>query len=386
MKDTDVRATGAPVRSPLRRLLPWLALAAAAAVGGLLLAALTGPPSNPLDPGASDPSGSKALARVLAGYGVTLRDTTSQHAALSRPGTVVVTGPDEYSDAQLRRLVRRTQRLVLVRPATRALHAVLPDADPTSADPATDPGCAAPGADAAGRLNLPGDAVAYTAARGTTRCYAGLVLVSPRIVVLGSADALTNDVLGHEGVAALDVNLLSADRTVTAVTWLRPGTDASGNGAQSVRDLFPTSAFRALWWLAGVALLIVLWRARRFGAVVTEPLPVVVRSIETVEGHGRLYQRAGARDRAAAALRAGTIRRLRARVALPRTAPAEQVAAVAAPLIGRAPADVLSLLAGPAPADDPALARLAADLHDLEAHDLAGATTRTAPTGGDARA
>ena len=63
----------------------------------------------------------------------------------------------------------------------------------------------------------------------------------------------------------------------------------------------------AFIWLAVLGGLLVLWRARRLGPVVTEPLPVVVRSAEVVEGHGRLYSRAGARDRAAAALRAGTM-------------------------------------------------------------------------------
>src|SRR5205814_9442891 len=36
-------------------------------------------------------------------------------------------------------------------------------------------------------------------------------------------------------------------------------------------------------------------RARRLGAPVAEPLPVTVRAKETVEGRGRLYQRAKAR-------------------------------------------------------------------------------------------
>ena len=50
-------------------------------------------------------------------------------------------------------------------------------------------------------------------------------------------------------------------------------------------------------------LLLALWRARRLGPVVTEPLPVVVRAAETVEGRARLYRRGGARDTAAEALR-----------------------------------------------------------------------------------
>ena len=46
-------------------------------------------------------------------------------------------------------------------------------------------------------------------------------------------------------------------------------------------------------------LLLALWRARRLGPVVAEPLPVVVRAAETVEGRARLYRRGGARGQAA---------------------------------------------------------------------------------------
>jgi hypothetical protein len=100
---------------------------------------------------------------------------------------------------------------------------------------------------------------------------------------------------------------------------------------------------------------------------VTEPLPVVVRSAELVEGHGRLYARAGARDRAAAALRHATSVRLAARLGLPRGAPADQVAVAVAPVVGRSPAETAGILAGPPPADDAALMRLAHDLDHLEA-------------------
>jgi hypothetical protein len=118
--------------------------------------------------------------------------------------------------------------------------------------------------------------------------------------------------------------------------------------------------------LIAVGALLAIWRARRLGAVVAESLPVIVRSSEVVEGHGRLYARAGARDRAAAALRAATVARLAHRLGLPRGASAEQVAVAAAPLIGRTPADMVALLAGRAPADDLGLLRLAHDLDTLE--------------------
>ena len=45
------------------------------------------------------------------------------------------------------------------------------------------------------------------------------------------------------------------------------------------------------------------------GALATEPLPVVVKAIETTRSRGRLYRRAGDRGHAAAALRAAARRR-----------------------------------------------------------------------------
>jgi hypothetical protein len=92
---------------------------------------------------------------------------------------------------------------------------------------------------------------------------------------------------------------------------------------------------------------------------VTEPLPVVVRAAESVEGRGRLYRSAKARDRAADALRAASrdaaVRQLGLGLA---EDPAALVEA-AAGRTGRAPAEVHDLLYGPVPADDPALVRLA---------------------------
>ena len=67
-----------------------------------------------------------------------------------------------------------------------------------------------------------------------------------------------------------------------------------GSGPATVWDLFPDGVYRAFVWLILVGLLVVAWRARRLGGVVREPLAVVVRAAELVEGHGRLYERAQA--------------------------------------------------------------------------------------------
>jgi hypothetical protein len=113
-------------------------------------------------------------------------------------------------------------------------------------------------------------------------------------------------------------------------------------------------------------LLFALWRARRLGPVVAEPLPVVVRAAETVEGRARLYRRSGARGQAAGALRAGVISRLRSQVGLPRGPRPEAVVDAVSSRTGRPAPDVHRLLYGAAPPDDAALVRLADDLDALE--------------------
>jgi hypothetical protein len=357
-------AAGELVRPFWRRLWPWLVLAAVIAIGAVLVGSLSESPTAPLDPNSAHQDGSKALVRVLAGYGTTVSATSSLADAL-RADAVVVTAPDAYSDSQLRRLASSSTLVVFVRPGVRASRAVVPGLSP---DPSSrlfgDPICTVPAAQAAGRLDLPADAVSYTG--NVTSCYGGLMVERGAVVVLGSVQLLENDTLDQDGVAALDVNLISADRTVPAVTWLLPGADAGGSGPASIWDLFPGGVYRAAVWLVLVGVVLAVWRARRLGGVVTEPLPVIVRAAEVVEGHGRLYARAGARDRAAATLRSATRIRVAARLALPRTATAEQVAVAAASLAGRSPADVAALLGGPPPQDDAALSSLASELDRFE--------------------
>jgi hypothetical protein len=115
-----------------------------------------------------------------------------------------------------------------------------------------------------------------------------------------------------------------------------------------------------------VVALLALWRMRRLGPLVTEPLPVVVRACETVEGHGRLYRSRRARDRAAAALREAALGRIVTRLGLPRDVPADAVGQELAYRTGRDPGEIRALLFGEVPGDDAALVRLADGLDALE--------------------
>jgi hypothetical protein len=100
--------------------------------------------------------------------------------------------------------------------------------------------------------------------------------------------------------------------------------------------------------------------------VVAEPLPVVVRSVETVEGRARLLRAARARGRAAEALRRASRTRLSASLGLGASPTAESVVDATSAHSGRAPAQVHALLYGADPPDDASLVRLASDLDRLE--------------------
>ena len=135
--------------------------------------------------------------------------------------------------------------------------------------------------------------------------------------------------------------------------------------ARSCPDWVLPAALQLL--LAG--LLLALWRGRRLGPPVVEPLPVVVRAAEAVEGRSRLYRRAQARDRAAEALRSGALARMVPRLGIDSSgggepSPEAVVAAVAS-RSGRSDAAVHAVLFGPPPTDDAGLVALADSLDSI---------------------
>ena len=112
-----------------------------------------------------------------------------------------------------------------------------------------------------------------------------------------------------------------------------------------------------------------LWRARRLGRVVAEPLPVVVRASETVEGLGRLY-RAPGRDVGPRGAAAGgrDADRLAPRLGLRRDdGTPRRWSTPCAPVPAGPGAEVAALLYGAEPGDDRALVALADQLDTLEA-------------------
>jgi hypothetical protein len=332
-----------------------------------------------LDPASVDPDGSRALVTILGRHGVDVQTAgDTRRLAGVRDTTVLVPSPGLLAPSTVERLadLPPSVRIVLVEPdpftledlGTRVQQAEL------STSEARGPGCRLPAAQVAGPADVNG--LRYTAPGGAISCYRGGLVVSrgwdagggngPQLAYLGAADPLTNARLDERGNAALALGLLSETPHVLWLTLAAPELDSTG-GAGGVLGVLPGWVFPATLQLLLAGLCAALWQGRRLGSPVAEPLPVVVRSAETVEGRARLYHRSRARDRAVAALRGGALSRLLPALGLgPDPGRARLVHAVA-DRSGVPASDVDGLLYGPAPADDARLVAVADDLDRLVA-------------------
>ncbi|GAB7040241.1 MULTISPECIES: DUF4350 domain-containing protein [Catenuloplanes] len=129
-----------------------------------------------------------------------------------------------------------------------------------------------------------------------------------------------------------------------------------------VLDAFPPWFWAMLVLLATAALATALWRARRLGPPVVEPLPVQVRAHETVLGRGRLYRRARAAPHSAEILREAARRRLAHRL---RLAPGADLSAAVAAHLRSDEREVRRVLYDFQVTDDGELVWLARALHGL---------------------
>jgi len=367
------------VRGPLALAGAVLVLAA---VGVLLLPDSTG---RRLDPGAASPQGARALAQVLGDHGVDVvlveRSAAARQAAQEHPGrtTVVVVESRLLAPDLLATLPSYADDVVLVEPDAVVLDAV--DAPVVSAGvedaETSEPGCDATDPLAAGATTGGGLLFARpdgeSAGRPVEICYgdprdggpwAQWQTAGTRFTAIGQAAVLTNDGVGDEGNATLALRALGTSDQL--VWWYADPLEAAVvPGSPSTAELLPQWVGPVALQLALVAGLAVVWRARRLGRLVPEPLPVVVRAAETTHGRAALYRRAGARDRAAAVLRADLLRRLAPRFGLRAGASPTDVARGAARAAGRPPGEVQRLLLGPPPVTDIELARLADGLDEL---------------------
>ncbi|MCJ1710488.1 DUF4350 domain-containing protein [Clavibacter michiganensis subsp. phaseoli] len=391
-------------RQALRRAGTWIALAALAVLVAVASLAVSGAArqGDALAPDNPAPGGTQALARVLEAQGVEVTLATTLAGAQDAVGdgedTTLVLGAtsDRLDDDRLAEVGRLATRTVLLAPDFRTLRAIAPDVAAggaaESADRALDAACALPGARAAG--SVPDDAPVFRYlgddASAAVTCFpddtgdAFALLEVPAalapggtVTVLGADPILTNDRIAEQGSAALALGVLGER---PRLVWYTPSPDdAATDAPPTLGELTPGWVTPAILLLGAAALAAAVWRGRRFGPLVVERLPVVVRADETAEGRARLYQRADARGHALDALRVGTVDRLASTLALGRLASVDDVVAASAAALREDPAAVRRLLLDDRPRTDRDLVDLAGRLAALERR-VARAADPTDPT------
>jgi len=380
--DGTTAATRAKVRW---RRWRWV-IAVAALVGLVGVASVLPEPRTSgvaLAPDNPAKGGARALAQILGrqGVDVTYVRTSGEASAAAKAGTtLLITNSFLLSEDQVHELARTKADLVLLDPQPLLLDAVTDAADVADVAPLSKPGerdaqCADPDASAAGSILAAGAGymatgsaatICFRATDGAAGAYLAVDDGGRRVVALGDPAVLTNATLASAGNAALAVRMLGHHRRLT---WYVPSTADFGKApaaGPAVSDLLPPWAGPVGLQLLLVALVAGLWRGRRLGRLVTEPLPVTVRAAETTRGRGRLYRRSRSYGHAAAALRAGVATRSAARIGLPRSAGSDVVIDALARATGRRAIDVAALLYGPPPTDDAGLEHLARGLDHLE--------------------
>ena len=376
-----------------RRLALWgllvlLIALFAAALGGMRTANTL-----PFDPDNPEDNGMQALARVLEAEGVDITVARGLPSLLATPvdanTTVLVGGTalvGQDAGAQIREYAGGAGRVVILTPEPHTGEVLdLPvDSRNFSQVGAAAPGCAAsilswrdgdeisdadrlvdvlereqasacfpptPGFNAGGAQS--GFIVEIPAADGL-----------PEMVVAGISSSLSNEHITQDANAAAGLRLLGGHE---ALIWYVPAiADAGDTAPQSLLDVMPDAFMPSVVLLVLALLATMIWRGRRLGPVVTEPLPAVIRSIETTQSRGRLYRRAADRERALASLQLAARRRLAARVGLTKHAQPQQIVRAVAEATGRHTDELHRLLVDPTAPDDETLVRIAREVRSLE--------------------
>jgi len=370
------------VRRAVRRSIYWAVAVAGLLVLGAITIGITGASRVAERWGADEsaPAGSRAVVEVLRDAGVEvvvtgqLDDTL---AVLNEPGTTLFVGDVRgILDAeQWPPLLGAADHLVIAEPTQLALDALR--IDTMTAGPLSESGdslelpadCNVPAAERAETIRASG--IGYSTISGDVCFDAGetgagrvrLEVDGRQVSVLGAGTVFQNGEIARAGNAALALGLLGEYSTLV---WYQP--TPADLTSPSLGELTPDWVNPIAWLAVLVGLAAAFWRGRRFGPVVIENLPVVVKTTETMEGRARLYAREGSRLRALDAVRVGTLRRIAEGLALGRAAGVEDIVVAVAGITGRAPAALRALLMEIEPGSDRELVELSDQLLELEAY------------------
>lgn len=385
--DPDGGADGATRRPTRRRILRWAVIIVVVVVVALVMTWRGGDAASdvPLDPRNPQPSGSQALSRVLSDHGVDVTIARGQ-GALSGAGidndtTVFIPRTTELAQAtidQLADLSRQAERVVVVDPTPWVVRYLSPEvhieqtrrdgADLTASCDAADVHQGERVSHSQSEFQLrgdgsPSDACFTTGGHSVYLAVPATAHHAP-LVLLGSRSAITNGEIAEADNADIVLRTLGHS---ARVVWYVPSTaDIPTTDQSRAEDLLPPWLNSGLVVVLLTALAVMLWRGRRLGRLVREPLPVVIRAVETTESRGRIYRRAKDTGRVGVVLRDATRRRLAGYLGLPTGGPVPQLVAAVSDATARPLQDVGWMLAGPPPQTDDEMLGLAGSLAALE--------------------
>jgi len=351
-----------------RRLLPWALIVGGIAVFVLIVGRGGNDNGRYLDPTSTGRAGTKAMVDTLRELGA---DVDVTDADPDRRTTAVFLGVDGLTNQRRQSLatwIESGGTLVLADDGS-PLNPFRPDRPSIFGLSASglDRHCTVPALRDVGRVEAP-DAALLRPRPPAVGCFkingdpdSGAWLITQSVgtgnlVVLGGASAFTNSNLGHADNGLLAVTLLALGPSARVQVYPLP---SPGGGRRGLVDLVSPHVKLALVMLAIAFVVYALWRARRLGRPVLEPMPVEIPGSELVAAVGRLFQRSRSRERAADLVRDGTRRQLAGRLGLGPEASADDVAAAVAARTNMSVDEARVVLSGPAPADEAQLVEIA---------------------------
>lgn len=352
------------VEARVRRGLPLVGLGVFLVVAAALV---TQPPSSglPLDPRSTASDGTKALTVILEEVGADVTIVDAPPFDSFDTMAVLVDNLDSSTASQLQAFADNGGVLLVADPGGRITPRLRPAGVSGGFTPTVlDRGCDIDALREAPQLRLR-QAPLLKVPPGATSCYGretlAWLVAQPRgdgvVIATGDQAWLTNGAIREEGYAAVAVGLL-APRPGTRVGVLAPDFAVAGAAETTLGDLIPAGVKTAFVQLLVAFGLLVALRARRLGKPLAEPQQVRLAGSELVLAVGRLLQRTGARDRAAALLRADLRTALAMRLASGDDDP-QRLAEAVADRTSVSVAEARAVMSGPAPASDAELVALA---------------------------
>lgn len=296
---------------------------------GLMQLSANSSRGGPTDPRNTSGQGTSALAELLRQEGIRITVVDSSEAPTVEPGSTVVLSGGFISTAGVKEIVRqRPERVVVMGYSPRQLRraGIYVTTGTTGSLAVEESHCNHPAAEGIGNVTF-SSVTGYVLDKSetssdVTHCYGSsltgygfveyVVDGVPISLVAGGWDNSSLSSLSDgvtRGNAAWGMRVLGRNKNLI---WWMPQRTAPTTAREPRTEipLIPPNISIA----AGIAVVLLgavaVWRGRRFGPVLEEPLPVVVQASETVEGRGRLYHSIHAYDTAGLHLRQGTITRL----------------------------------------------------------------------------